>query len=227
MRLFLTLLFATLLINSAYVETAYADVRYVSDVLYVPMRSGKGSEFRIINKGLRSGTKLTLLQAPDPDSEWVNVETESGVQGWVRRQYLVSEPVAKDKLLNALKTTQTLKSRGQKLQQRVDQLQQQNVQLAQRLGNSNKHNQTLDQELAQIKRISANAIDLNSRHQRLMEEHQVLQTEIDMLKAENERLGDSSTQTWFLYGAAAVGFGVFIALVVPALRSRTKYSEWR
>ncbi|WP_179957654.1 TIGR04211 family SH3 domain-containing protein [Exilibacterium tricleocarpae] len=221
MRPFLTALFAALLINAA-----HAEVRYISDVLYVPLRSGQGTQFRIINKGLRSGTKLTVLEE-DPGGEWTRVETERGIQGWIRNQYLLAEPTATLKLRAAQQTASQLQNRTQTLEQQLAQLQQQNQQLAARLDDSEKQGQTLNNELAEIKTISAGAIDLNSRHQTLMEEHQLLQTEIDVLKAENERLGDKSLQTWFIYGAGAVGLGVVIALVVPAVRPRRRYSDWR
>ncbi len=221
MKLLLAALFAVLLI-----DTAYAEVRYVADVLYVPLRSGQGAQFRIINRGLRSGTKLTVIEET-PDTEWTLVETEAGVQGWIRNQYLITEPTAALKLRDALQTATQQENRSNQLQRQVEQLQQQNRELSEGLAGAQQQGQSLDQELAQIKQISAGAIDLNKRHQTLMEQHQLLQTELDVLKAENERLGDKSLQTWFLYGAAAVGLGVIIALVVPAVRPRKRYSEWR
>ena len=220
-RPFLIALLAALLTT-----TAYAEVRYISDVLYVPLRSGQGTQFRIIDKGLRSGTKLTVVEA-DPEGEWTLVETERGVQGWIRNQYLVDEPVAALKLAAAQRRASDQASRSQTLQQQVAQLRQQNQQLTSSLTERDKQGQALGDELEEIKKISAGAIDLNSRHQKLMEDHQLLQTEIDVLKAENERLADKSLQTWFIYGAGAVGLGVVIALVVPAVRPRRRYSDWR
>ena len=36
------------------------DVRYISDQQFVPLRSGAGSEYRIVHKGLPTGTRLVV-----------------------------------------------------------------------------------------------------------------------------------------------------------------------
>ena len=37
------------------------DTQYISDMLLVPLRSGAGSEFRIVNRGLPSGIALLVF----------------------------------------------------------------------------------------------------------------------------------------------------------------------
>ena len=39
-----------------------AQTRYITDINYVPMRTGPGNEYRIIHRGLRTGTALVLLE---------------------------------------------------------------------------------------------------------------------------------------------------------------------
>ena len=41
------------------------DTRYVSDRVLVPVRSGAGSDFRIVNSGLPSGTALMVFGESD------------------------------------------------------------------------------------------------------------------------------------------------------------------
>ena len=36
----------------------FAETRYISDKVYVPLRVGDGSKYRIVHRGLPSGTKL-------------------------------------------------------------------------------------------------------------------------------------------------------------------------
>ncbi len=54
-------------------------VRYVSDELKIPLRSGASNKHRII-KFLRSGTALTVLSNEDKFTE---VEMRDGKSGWV------------------------------------------------------------------------------------------------------------------------------------------------
>ena len=69
------------------------DTQYISDMVLVPVRSGAGLQFRIVNRGLPSGTAL-LVYAQSDDGEWTEVETRGGTRGWIPTQYLQKEPPA-------------------------------------------------------------------------------------------------------------------------------------
>ena len=59
-----------LTMNLIGLPTAHAqDTQYISDMVLVPVRSGAGSEFRILNRGLPSGTALLVFGQSD-DGEW-------------------------------------------------------------------------------------------------------------------------------------------------------------
>ena len=71
--------------------TAYAqEQRYITDEILVPVRSGAGGEYRIVNKGLPSGTPITLFSLSE-DGVWAEVETRGGTRGWLRAQYIQAE----------------------------------------------------------------------------------------------------------------------------------------
>ena len=73
------------------------EIRYVSDKQYVPLRSGAGNEYRIIHRGIPSGTRLKVVRTSG-DGEWAEVTTDTGLSGWIRSQYLMSEIPAKQRL---------------------------------------------------------------------------------------------------------------------------------
>ncbi|MEJ2443346.1 MAG: TIGR04211 family SH3 domain-containing protein [Exilibacterium sp.] len=222
MKIALTALFTVLLLSST--KQVFAqETRYISDQIYVPLRSGNGNQYRIINRGLPSGTKLLLLEE---DGEWSRVKTEKGIEGWVPNHYLQNEPVAKSKLAQAEEKIVELLDLNEQLESQLNQIQAQNQELDTTASNSQTQAQQLRDELIQIKQISADAIELHQRHQALLKQQQLLQTEIDVLEAENERLENKSLHTWFLYGAGAVLLGVLIAVIVPRLRPRKRHSEW-
>lgn len=198
--------------------------QYVSDDLRINMRTGQGDQYRI-TKILPSGTRLTVLEQ-SAEGEWARVRTPAGDEGWVRVQYLQSEPVARDRLAQAQARIAELTSQSRNLGGETSTLRQENQQLSSQLQTARAEVERLSTELDELKRISANAITLNQTNQQLMEERQLLETEIDVLQAENERLSDDSNQTWFLYGAIAVGIGVILTLLLQGLRSRRRYSDW-
>jgi len=216
----ITLLSAFLLSN------AYADnTRYISDALYVPMRSGKGNQFRIINSSLSSGTKLTLIEE-DAENKWSLVETGNGVRGWIRNQYLQQGPTAKLQLVVAQNKITNLDKLRRELLQQVKTLKIENQTLSESFSSIKLQQDTTNSELKEIKQISADAVDMYQRYQAIIKEHQLLQTELDVLKTENSRLEDNSKHKWFMYGVGAVMLGIFIAILIPVLRPRRRSSDW-
>jgi SH3 domain protein len=214
----------TLLMVLFFSAGTLAQTRYVSDELQINLRTGQGDQFRI-TRILSSGTKMTVLER-GAASEWVRVRTEAGDEGWVRSQYLQDRPVARDLLAQAQARLNALSAQRQEIDNERSGLQAEKQQLSSQLQTAQAEVRRLSTELEELKRISANAISLNQSNQQLMEERQLLETELDVLQAENERLSDDSNQTWFLYGAIAVGIGVIITLLVQNIRSRQRYSEW-
>ena len=63
---------------------------FVRDEIRINMRTGPGSQFRIL-KVLVSGDSVTRLAEND---SWVNVKTADGESGWVPAGYLTPEPPA-------------------------------------------------------------------------------------------------------------------------------------
>ncbi len=206
-------------------DNTFAETGYVSDILYVPLRSGKGNQFRILDSAMKSGTKLEIL-AEDTENGWFTVRTNDGKEGYVRAQYIIKEPTAQLKLTNAEQQISSLKQRTQQLQSELDQLQQNNKDLNSQLNSSIDAKSETTRELEEIKRVSSDAIELNHRHQDLLNQHQMLQNQVDILKAENSRYKNDNRQTWFIYGAAAVFLGAFIAIIIPRFNFKKKNSEW-
>ena len=94
MRSTLPLILLTLVLSSV----GHAqDIRYVSDKQFVPLRSGAGGNYRILHRGLPSGTRLTVLRESE-DGAWVEVTTDTGATGWLGAQYIMEEEPARDRL---------------------------------------------------------------------------------------------------------------------------------
>lgn len=222
-----TTLLATvaLILSSLFLSaTSTAQTRYVSDELVVNLRSGEGDQYRII-KLLKSGTQMQIVEQ-GTSRDWAKVELTNGTSGWVRTQYLQNGPIAKALLAEAQKKLAQLSTQTESLGSETSSLQSENSQLNDQLKTALTEASELSKELDELKRISANAVTLNTNNQKLMQERQLLETEIDVLKAENERLSDNSNQTWFLYGAIAVIIGVLLTLLLQNIRSKRRYSEW-
>ncbi|MDP5208958.1 TIGR04211 family SH3 domain-containing protein [Microbulbifer sp. 2205BS26-8] len=205
--------------------TLSAETRYITDLLHVPVRSGMGNEFRILHRGLPSGTQLELLE-DIPTEGWARIRTPKGTEGWVRSQYLISEPVAKLKLAQAENNLARFEQLEGNLGGEVQRLEEENGLLSTSLSTAREQNQTLATELKALKALSADALDLNERHQKLLHQYELLKQEKTMVEAEIQRLSGSESHKWYLYGALSVVLGALLAMIAPHMRPRKRHTEW-
>ncbi len=199
---------------------------YVSDVLYVPMRSGAGVEYRIIKAALKSGTKLTRAESTE-DGTWARVTNAEGEEGWIRNQYLTPDMTsqlrlnfAESKLARLEKTNATLSNENKKLKSEIAGLSSESRKVSQA-------RTRISKELDSLKQLSAGAVELDRNYQELLQKHEVTQTQRDSLMAENEQLKNDKSLTFMLYGVGILILGMILAVVVPALKPNKGYSEWR
>lgn len=220
---FISVILGSLLIGLAGSAVAQSQIGYVSDSYFVPLRRGKGTEYKIIRGAVKTGTKLEIVAE---DGEWSEVILSGGTQGWMRSQYIVKQPIARMQLDSARAELQKARESQQVLQERNDALTAENQKLKAQMTEQGATLEDTSTELDEIRRIAASSVDLNKRHEELLNSHQLLQTRIDVLKAENSRYQNDNRQKWFFYGAASVLLGVIITLVVPLFKRQKRHSEW-
>jgi SH3 domain protein len=200
--------------------------RWVSDQLPLDMRSGPSNAHRVI-KMLEPGTRVKVLQV-DRKAEFSEVMiSNSSTRGWLANRYLSDQPSAREQLEQAKATAARLSADVQPLKEEIARLKQDNATLQQQLEESTGSRSKLEQDLAHVREVSADAVALDETNQSLIESNQLLQHELDVLKAENERLGDSSRREWFLYGAFAVALGALLTLIIPRFTRKRSSNEWR
>ena len=68
---------------------------YVIDEFLVPLRETPCSRCTIVHRGIKTGSKMRLLEVVDG---WGHVITARGIEGWMESQYLIDEPIARIKL---------------------------------------------------------------------------------------------------------------------------------
>ncbi len=211
-----------LLITSSYLSSE--EIRYIRDELHVPLRSGQTIQHRIVHKGLISGTAVSLIET-NKDSGYSQVRTKSGIEGWIQTQYLSPSPSGRDLYKAASAKLTKLEQQNSNLKQQLGELKNKDRQAQKNINELSSGRDQLNDELSKIKTISANAIQLNSDNQRLLEENQMLKNKVEMLTTDNKRLNDAKDNDAFLNGAFAVLIGVMITLLVPRLWPQ-KSTDW-
>ena len=200
------------------------DIRYISDTQYIPVRSGAGNEFRIIHRGIPSGTRLTVSRESE-DGTWAEITTDGGTTGWVRSQYLMSTVPAKTLVDSARTRAEQLAEENASLTAELNQLKEVRGELESSIDSADGTLQAVTEELAQLKQISGRSLELDAENRRLVEDVENLRAQADMLGAENQRLQENLRSSAFIDGALAVLLGVVITLVVPRLWPKRRRND--
>lgn len=201
----------------------YAETLYVSDDLRVPLRAKPCSRCSIIHQGIKSGTTLNRVETKD---NWSHVTTRSGLDGWMPSQYLLKNQIARIRITKVEQRLQEAQQQNSSLQQQLTEARSAISTMEAQLTEAQSGASSISNELNEIKTISANTISIHQQNQELLERNGLLQNKIDVLTASNERLRNDESQTWFLYGALSVLFGAILAVLLPSLKRRKQFSEW-
>lgn len=215
------LLIALLSISSVVAE---AKTVYVDDTLFAPIRSGEGTQYRILHSGVRSGTRLELLEKSD--SGYSRVRTPDGIEGWIVSRYLTETPIARERLASANSQLEKAREELSSTRETLEEIRTERNQLAESESRLKERSGQLSQELERIKEVAADSLNLNRRNQELMEENQKLRNDLEVLTAEKERLEAKSESDFMLLGAGLVFSGVLLALLVPMLKPTRKNDNW-
>jgi len=197
---------------------------WISDEFLVPLRSTPCARCTIVHRGLKSGTKLQLLEMVDG---WGHLITNRGVEGWAEEQYLVDQPIARIRVKTQEKELAALKQRNIELEEKVGELTQAANAVRGELDNSQDNQKSLTTELAEIREISSDAIALSEQNQQLVKNNHMLQRENDSLKANVDDLQKDQRNESFLYGGLTVFLGAILVILITKLRGRKRFSEWQ
>lgn len=205
------------------VSTAMAETRYVSDRLEIQMRTGKGTQFRILRM-LPSGTALEILEV-DQENGYSRVRTPSGVEGWVLSRFLMQGRAARDQLADAEKKLARLELENRKLSASLEDLQKTKGSIDTEREQLVKENRKLSQELEEIRRAASSALAIDAENKELKSRIVAYERQAQSLQQENEGLKDRTARDWFMVGAGVVLLGMVIGLIIPRIRWRKK-SSW-
>ncbi len=196
----LLLLFAT---------PALAETRYVSDQLIVTVRSGKGNDFKI----LETVPTATPVKIVEEGKHYVKVITPKGTEGYISRRY-ISKQLPKKTQIKQLNQELT------RLQQQLT-TQQQNIngsknevgahktqikELTAQLSKTRQEFKNVSADYKALLNTSENVLNISAENKQLIEETNLINSELLVLREENKNFHRSNMIQWFLAGGS-VFFG--------------------
>ncbi|MCK9564236.1 MAG: TIGR04211 family SH3 domain-containing protein [Bacteroidales bacterium] len=185
---------------------AAAQPQYITAEPRVPLLDTPCATCVTVHPGLVPGTPLTVVES---EGDWTQVTTEEGASGWLPSHYLSSEQAS---------------SEGLGADDRS--LHDENIRLKNQLADLASAHEELQVELSIVRKLSTNALTLQEQNEELIKRNRILQSDIDVLTASRDQLEGDNRQRWFLYGGLTLFLGALLAVLLPSLRPRRRYSEW-
>ena len=204
-----------------------SETRYVTDLIFTPVRTGPGGDYRIINKGLPSGTEVTYYGLTE-DGVWAEIETKGGTRGYLRAQYLQAN-APRGSQVNALEATLAEEvERTAQLQRDLDEAMAQLTSTDSSMSTAARELEQTRETLVEVKRVSANAIQLDQMTKSLTGKLEDANARNDLLKLENARLQDRISSNRTIEVVVLIALGIMIALLVPRLSVKRRRNDgWR
>ena len=210
------------LVSGLLSSQAMAETQYVSDHLVITVRTGQGAQFQII-KTLASGERVEVLETTE--AGYTRIETVDGTEGWVRTQYLTTEPVASEKLARAEAQLIKTKTELKNIKESYSALRKEHKSLSQDQAKLSVEKKNLETELARLTEVAKRPILLDKENRELQQRNVAMEKDLQRLNQENHSLKDRSQREWFIAGALVLFGGMILGFIIPKLRGRQR-SAW-
>jgi SH3 domain protein len=204
-----------------------AETQYVSDVLVITMREGKGNEYKII-KTFKTGTPLEIIEE---SGQYLKARSESGIEGWVLKQYVTKQTPKNEIIAGLEKKIDRLNTKIEQYKKDKESLQDElktaksehnkmTRDLTQNVSASKGKAEQTTRELKEITekynalfKESKDVINLVKERDSLKASNSSLQTKIDQLRKENDKLERSQMIWWFIAGGGVLLVGWIIGKI--------------
>ncbi len=199
--------------------TAWAKRAYVSDeTVEINIRTGPSLQNKIIAL-LKVGDPVDLI---GEESGWAKVRLSDGREGWTLKKYLMTRLPWKIYALKLEEANKEMKLTITKLKEQNNDLLKQNQELSENLTKTKEELARLNKMYTELKEGASNYLSLKKSFEELSEKAKVMESELNKLKQENNRIRYSQNIRWFLSGAAVLVFGWLVGLQMGKAKSRRR-----
>ncbi|WP_111638930.1 TIGR04211 family SH3 domain-containing protein [Marinomonas shanghaiensis] len=201
--------------------TAHSATVYISDIQFVAIREGLDNNTRAVERGLKSGTPLEVLEQSEG---YTKVRTPSGNEGWVADYFLSDNIITRDQL-DAMQTELDKSAASREEIAKSLNLSQGKIQELNNLNNTLKEeNNALKQQLQEAVNLTKKAQVIVSQNNDASYQLESLKQQADAAIAQSEKLQDTTQQQWFIIGAATLFGGLLLGTLLPMLRRKKNSS---
>jgi SH3 domain protein len=193
-----------------------AETVYVSENFEVTMRTGPGTDRKIIDL-VQSGKALEMVEKGD---DWSMVRETNGKEGWVLNRYLTTAQPCTMVLDRVKQDYDVLNDKYANLKQNFDQLESQKKVTDADLSQSQQDRDELSRAYKKLKKDSADYLKLKQRYQEMSADLEAEKTRSAKLDEENMQMKRSRIIQWVLTGGGIMLVGFFIGLFSASRRKQ-------
>ncbi len=197
---------------------AMAQTMYVTDTFQITFRSGKGTDFKILQL-LSSGMPVKLISQED---EWSQVELKNGQKGWVLTRYLMEGPPKSMIIERFTKELENQKSRIGELVEENTSLKKSNEELLKQSDSFKKDWETTRKNYEELLEGSGEYLAVKRKYENLKAEMELLADQLHSLKRDNEKLKGKTRFYWFLAGSLVLLIGLMVGISLGRLQRKKK-----
>ena len=195
---------------------AGAESAWVSDRFEITLRTGPSTS-NAIQLMVSSGTELEIIEQ-DSETGYTRVRTRGGTEGWVLSRYLMDEPPAREQLATLTGELTNAESRGSSLNSQLGAIRSQYDDATQRIANLERDKSRIEQDLADIKRTSANVVAIDEQNKEFRQQLAAAEIRVATMEQENRELMSQTARYWFMTGALVLTIGFILGLWLPRIR---------
>ncbi|BFM48361.1 TIGR04211 family SH3 domain-containing protein [Marinomonas sp. THO17] len=207
----------SLLLGSVLSTAVPAATVYVSDIQFVAIREGQDNSTRAVERGIKSGTPLEVLEQANG---YTKVLTPSGNEGWVADYYLSDDMVTRDQLNELQKRLTSAIKRRNEISDELRASQQKNQTLLFAQQSLEQENASLKQQLEDVQALAEKAEIIVSQNDTVSYQIESLQQQANIAQKNSLKIHNNHQQKWFIIGAATLFGGLLLGILAPLLRRK-------
>lgn len=196
--------------------TSLAETVYVSENFEITMRTGPGTDRKIISL-VQSGKALEILEKGE---EWSMVRTLNGKEGWVLNRYLTASQPCAMVLERVRQDYDVLAAKFEDTKTQFEDLNSQKKVSDADLSQSRQDRDELSAAYETLKKESSEFLKLKKRHQEVAADLEAERTRSAKLDEENMQMKRNRIIQWVLTGGGIMLVGFFIGLFSSSRRKQ-------
>ncbi|TDO99961.1 TIGR04211 family SH3 domain-containing protein [Marinomonas balearica] len=197
--------------------SAMAETIYVSDIQFIAIREGQGNNTKAVERGLKSGTPLVVL---DRSNSYTKVRTPKGNEGWVANYFLSDNRVSRDQLVRLESKLTEAAETKLNAEEALDEEKAKVANLVTQVEQLNSERSSLQTQLSEVNELAQKARAIVAANEESAYKIESLQHQLDSAQNENQMLKSSKEQRWFMIGATTIIIGVLAGLILPNTRKK-------